>query len=139
MSKRKKRKSAEKLEAQARAHEALYGTDWKEVMEYRGQALEIVERYSIKPNDKRISNNEINIFKKRLKEFEEGKRIMQGELSFYRVLRLLSEGESVDLGNEIEAKNLGMLEMLGYIKDGKLTWKGRDLMKIIKSSEKIKN
>ena len=67
MSKRKKRKSAEKLEAQARAHEALYGSDWKEVTEYGRQALEIIEKYAIKTNDKRIDAEEVKIFKKRLK------------------------------------------------------------------------
>lgn len=130
MSKRKKKKkSAEKLEAQARAHEALYGRDWKEVMEYRRQALEIVERYGIKPDDKRISNDEIKIFERRLKEFEEGKRRMRGELPFYKVLRLVNKGEFITPDNEIEVKNLQMLEILGYVKDGKLTGKGRDMLK----------
>ena len=130
MSKRKKKKSAEKLEAQARAHEALYGTDWKEVMEYRRQALEIVEKYDAKQNDKRISDEEIKIFKRRLKEFEDGERRMRGELPFYKVLRLVSEGETINPGNRIEVKNIQILEILGYIKDGKLTGKGRNLLKM---------
>jgi len=129
MSKRKKKKSAEKLEAQARVHEALYGTDWKEVMEYRKQALEIVERYDIKPNGKKITNGEIKIFERRLKEFEEGKRRMRGELPFYKVLRLIGEGGSINSDNKIEVKNLQMLEILGYIKDGKPTGKGRKLLR----------
>ena len=130
MSKRKKKRSAEKLEAQARAHEALYGTDWKEVMEYRRQALEIVEKYDAKPNDKRISDEEIKIFKRRLKEFEDGERRMRGELPFYKVLRLVSEGETINPGNRIEVKNIQILEILWYIKDGKLTGKGRNLLKM---------
>lgn len=130
MSKRKKkRKGAEKLEAQARAHEALYGTDWREVMEYRRQALEIAERHGIKMNDERIIEHEIKIFEKRLKEFEEGKRIMQGEMPFYKVLRLLDRGEAINHDNETEVKNLQMLEILGYAKDGELTGKGRDMMR----------
>lgn len=132
MSKRKKKKSAEKLEAQARAHEALYGSDWREVTEYRKQALKIVERYGIKSDDKRIDEEELKIFKKRLQEFREGRRRVQRELPFYKVLRLLSEGGAVNPDDEIEVKNLRMLEMLGYIRDGKLTWKGRDMMKRIK-------
>ncbi len=132
MSKRKKKKSAEKLEAQARAHEALYGSDWHEVTEYRRQVLKIVERYSIKSDKERIDGEELKIFKKRLEEFREGRRRMQRELPFYKVLRLLSEGGVVNPNDEVEVKNLYMLEMLGYIEDGKLTWKGRDLMKRIK-------
>lgn len=130
MSKRKKKRGAEKLEAQARAHEALYGTDWNEVMEYRRQALEIVKKYDVKPNDKRISDEEIKVFKRRLKEFEEGERRMRGELPFYKVLRLVSEGKTINPDNKIEVKNMQMLEILGYIKDGKLTSKGRNLLKI---------
>ena len=57
---------------------------------------------------------------------------MQKELPFYKVLRLLSEGGAVNPNDEIEVKNVLMLEMLGYIKDGKLTWMGRDMMKRIK-------
>ncbi len=132
MSKRKKKKSAEKLEAQARAHEALYGSDWQEVTEYRKQALRIVERYGIKSYGERIDAEELKIFKKRLDEFREGRRRMQKELPFYKVLRLLSEGGAVNPNDEIEVKNYQMLEMLGYIKEGKLTWKGRDIMKRIK-------
>jgi hypothetical protein len=132
MSKRKKKKSAEKLEAQARAHEALYGSDWHEVTEYRRQVLKIVERYGVKSDKERIDAEELKIFKKRLEEFREGRRRMQRELPFYKVLRSLSEGGVVNPSNEVEVKNLQMLEMLGYIKDGKLTWKGRDLMKRIK-------
>ncbi len=132
MSKTKKKKSAEKLEAQARAHEALYGSDWHEVTEYRRQALEIVERYGIKSDKERIDAEELKIFKKRLEEFMEGRRRMQRELPFYKVLRSLSQGGVVNPNDEVEVKNLQMLEMLGYIKDGKLTWKGRDMMKRIK-------
>ncbi len=132
MSKRKKKKGAEKLEDQARAHEALYGSDWHEVTEYRRQALEIVERYGIKSDDERIDAEELKIFKKRLEEFREGRRRMQRELPFYKVLRLLGEGDAVNPNDEVEVKNLRMLEMLGYIEDGKLTWKGRDMMKRIK-------
>ncbi len=131
MSKTKKKKSAEKLEAQARAHEALYGSDWHEVTEYRRQALKIVERYGIKSDKERIDAEELKIFKKRLEEFREGRRRMQRELPFYKVLRLLSEGGVVNPNDEVEVKNLQMLEMLGYIEDGKLTWKGRDMMKRI--------
>ncbi len=132
MSKTKKKKSAEKLEARARAHEALYGSDWHEVTEYRRQALKIVERYGIKSDEEKIDAEELKIFEKRLEEFREGRRRMQRELPFYKVLRLLSEGDVVNPNDKIEVKNLRMLEMLGYIKDGKLTWKGRDMMKRIK-------
>ncbi|UCF07958.1 MAG: hypothetical protein JSW28_10015 [Thermoplasmata archaeon] len=132
MPKRRKKKSADKLEAQARAHEALYGSDWREVTEYRKQALEIIERYGIRSDDERIDAEELRIFKKRLDEFREGRRRMHGELPFYKVLRLLAKGGAVNPDDEIEAKNLRMLGMLGYIKDGKLTWKGRDMMKRIR-------
>jgi hypothetical protein len=131
MSKRKKKKGAEKLEAQARAHEALYGTDWKEVTEYRRQALEIIEKHRIKPDDGKIADDEIKIFEKRLKEFEDGKRKMLGELPFYRILRLVSKGESINSDNRIEAKNLQLLEVSGYVKDGKLTARGRNLLKVL--------
>lgn len=35
MSKRRKKKGAERLEAQARAHAILYGLDWHEVSDYK--------------------------------------------------------------------------------------------------------
>ena len=79
-----------------------------------------------------IDEEELKIFKKRLQEFREGRRRMQRELPFYKVLRLLSEGGVVNPNDEVDVKNLQMLEMLGYIKDGKLTWKGRDMMKRMK-------
>lgn len=129
MSKRREKESVERLEAQARAHEALYGTDWKEVMEHRRQALEIMEKYNIRPNEKKIVDSDIKIFKRRLKEFEEGKRKMRGELAFFKVLRLVSKGGSVDSDKKIETGNLQRLEILGYVKDGKLTGKGRNLLK----------
>ena len=110
----------------------MYGSDWKEVTEYRRQAREIIDKYDLRPNDKRVDAEELKVFKKRLKDFEEGKRRMRGELPFTRVLRLLREGGAVNPTDETEVKNLQMLEMLGYIKDGKLTWKGRDMMKRIK-------
>ena len=131
MSKRKKKKGAEKLEAQARAHEALYGTDWREVTEYRRQALEIIEKHRIKPDDKKIAGGEIKIFKRRLKEFEDGKRKLQEELPFYKILKLASNGESINPDDKVEVKNLQLLEISGYVKDGKLTGRGRNLLKIL--------
>lgn len=128
MSKRRKKKGAEKLEAQARAHEALYGVDWREVTEYRRQALEIVDRYDIKPNDKETTDVEIKLFKRRLKDFEDGKRRMYEELPFYKVLNSINKGIAINRDDKIEVKNLQLLEILGYIKDSKLTGKGRSLL-----------
>ena len=129
MSKKRKKKGAEKLSAQSKAHEALYGAGSREVMEYRRQALEIVEKYKIITNGDKISDEELRIFKKRLREYEEEKRGMKNELAFFRVLKTISEGKQIDPNNKIEIKNQQLLEGAGYIKDGKLTGKGKDLLK----------
>lgn len=131
MSKRGKKKGAEKLEAQARAHEALYGTDWSEVTEYRRQALEIIERHHVRLDDKKIADDEIKIFEKRLKEFEDGKRKMRGELPVYKILGSVKNGESINSEDKVEVKNLRLLEILGYVKDGKLTGRGRKLLEML--------
>ena len=129
MSKKRKKKGVESLEAQSRAHEALYGEGSREVAEYRRQALEIVEKYGLSPNSDKISEEEIKIFKKRLKEFEERKRRMKNELVFCKVLRLVGEGEQIDTENKNELRNQQLLEKAGYIKNGKLTGKGKELLK----------
>ena len=129
MSKKKKKKSAEKLEAQARMHEALYGAGWEEAMEYRRQALNILKKHDIKTNNKKISDNELKLFKKRLIEFEEGKREMKKELPFYKVLRSIEKGTFINSKDEVEIKNLQLLELLGYIKNSKLTGKGKKLLR----------
>lgn len=131
MSKKRKKKGAESLEAQSRVHEALYGEGSREVMEYRRQALEIIEKYGLSPDNDKISDEELKIFKKRLKEFEEGKRRMKNELIFYRVLKLISAGEQIDPDNMNEFRNQQLLEKAGYIKNGKLTGKGKDLLKML--------
>jgi len=129
MSKKRKKKGAEGLMAQARAHEALYGTEWEEVSEYNMQARQIIEKYRVRPDNRRIGNEELRIFKRRLEEFRDGKRRMHGELTAYNVLRSIAEGGPAVTGDGAEAKNLRLLEAAGYVKDGKLTWKGRDLLK----------
>jgi len=133
MSKRRKKKGAEKLEAQARAHAIVYGPDWHEVSDYRQQAMKLIEKHGIRPDEKRVDAEELKIIGKRLEEFGKGKRRLWGELPVDKVLELLSQGKTVDPGDVIGAKTLRMLEKLGYVKDGKPTWKGRDLRKRIKS------
>ena len=129
MSKKRKKKGAEKLEAQSKAHEALYGNGAREVMEYRRQASDIVEKYRISPDDNKIADDELKIFNKRLKEFEEGKRKMKNELVFYKVLRSIGEGKQIDPDDKNERRNHQLLEKAGYIKNRKLTGKGKDLLK----------
>ena len=74
MSKKKKKKSATSLEAQARAHEILYGKDWYEVGVYRGQAQGIIKKMKVNLDEEEIAGKEKNILRKRLKAYEEGKR-----------------------------------------------------------------
>ena len=128
MSKKGKKKSAESLEAQARAHEALYGSDWREVDEYRKQALKIIEKYDVAINGMKIDAKELKTLERRLKHFAEGTRKMKGELTFFRVLKLVEGGESIDPGNKDEVDNYRMLERLGYIKNGKLARKGKTIL-----------
>ena len=87
------------------------------------------EKYKIITNGDKISDEELRIFKKRLREYEEEKRGMKNELAFFRVLKTISEGKQIDPNNKIEIKNQQLLEGAGYIKDGKLTGKGKDLLK----------
>jgi hypothetical protein len=128
MSKKSKKKGAESLQSQARMHEALYGPDWGEVGEYRGQALGIIERYAISIDEKKIDSEGAKLFKKRLEEFGTGKRKMVGELPFAKVLRVLKAGGTIDKKDAVLSQNLALLEGLGYVKDGKLTGKGRQLL-----------
>jgi hypothetical protein len=132
MSKRRKKKGAERLEAQARAHAILYGPEWHEVSDYRQQAMKLIEKHGIRPDEERIGSEELKIVGKRLEEFREGKRKLWGELPVDKVLELLSQGRTVDPGDDIGSKTLRMLEKLGYVKDGELTGKGRDLKKRMK-------
>ena len=129
MSKKGKKKSAESLEAQARAHEALYGSDSREVDEYRMQAMRISEKHGINLNGEKIDAKELKILNKRLDEFTEGKRKMEGELTFFKVLKSVEMGEAINLSNEDEERSYHMLELLGYIKDEKLSGKGREFLK----------
>ncbi len=129
MSKKGKKKSAESLEARARAHETLYGSSLREADEYRKQALNIIKKYDVRPNGKKIGAKELKIFEKRLKDFAEGKRKIKGELTFLKVLKTIEAGEEIDPNDEDEARNYQMLESLGYIKDGKLARKGRTILK----------
>jgi len=135
MSRKGKKKGAAKLEAQARAHEALYGSGWKEVTEYRKQALEIVRRHGVRLDNGEISSTALKLFAKRLDEYGRGKRRMEEELPFFRVLKCIAAGDIVDFGNEEEVRNLRMLENLGYIRTGKLTGKGRELLNALVSKK----
>jgi len=128
MSKKGKKKGAESLEAQARMHETLYGTDYDEATEYRRQALEMVKKHDVKPDEGTIADEELRLFERRLDEFKDGKRRMEGELAFYSVLRQVHQGGTID-PNRTEAKNLHLLKLLGYVKNDKLTGKGRELLR----------
>ncbi len=129
MSKKGKKKSAESLEAQARAHEALYGSDSREVDEYRLQARKIYEKHGINLNGEKIDAKELKLLEKRLKEFLQGKREMEGEPTFFKALKSIDLEKTIDLSNEDERRNYQMLEKLDYIRDGKLSGKGRELLK----------
>jgi len=131
MSRKSKKKGALKLEAQARAHEALYGGDWGEVTEYRKQALKIMTRLGLKLDNGDISVAALKLFAKRLEEFCSGKRKMRGEMPFLRVLRTVGDGEALNSGDETDIRNFRMLEDLGYIRQGKLTGKGNELLKAL--------
>ena len=133
MSRKSKKKGAVKLEAQARAHEALYGGDWGEVTEYRKQALRIVTRLGLKLENGDVSIAALKLFAKRLEEYGSGKRKMRGELPFLRVLRTVREGSVLDYGNETDVWNFRILEGLGYIRQGTLTGKGKILLKALTS------
>jgi len=133
MSRKGKKKGAVKLEAQARAHEALYGGDWREVTEYRKQALRIVTSLGLRLDNGEVSAAALKLFAKRLEEYGSGKRKMRGDMPFLRVLRTVMEGRVLDYGNETEVRNFRMLEGLGYIRQGKLTGKGNELLKVLLS------
>jgi hypothetical protein len=133
MSRKSKKKGALKLEAQARAHEALYGGDWREVTEYRKQALRIVTSLGLKLDNGEISAAALKLFAKRLEEYVRGKRKMRGEMPFLRVLRTINEGGVLDFDNETDVRNFRMLENLGYIRQGTLTGKGNKLLQALMS------
>lgn len=128
MSKKRKKKSAISLEALSRAHEMLYGKDWYEVGLYRKQAQEIMKKGKIKLDNEEISEKEKEILRKRLKEYEEGKKDIDKNLLFYKILRDLDEGKAIDMSDERVKKNLEILEEFEYVKEMKITAKGRKIL-----------
>lgn len=132
---KREKEGAEKLEAQARAHEALYGSGWKEVTGYRKQALEIMSRHRLRTDNGRISGAALKLFSKRLEEFRSGKRRADENLPFMRLLGKLARGKLPDFGDGAEVRNLRMLEGLGFVKNGSLTGKGRELLRDIRSRD----
>lgn len=129
MSKKGKKKGAVRLEAQARMHEALYGGDWKEVAEYRRQALAVAGKHGLRLDNGKVKAETIKLFARRLEEFAAGKRKLKGEPPFLKVLWTVRDGELPDYGSEDEMRSLRMLEALGHIRDGTLTGKGRELLR----------
>lgn len=131
MSKKGKKKGAKRLEAQARMHEALYGGDWKEVGEYRRQALAVAGKHGLRLDNGKVTAEAVKLLSRRLEEFAAGKRKLKGEPPFLKVLRTARDCELPDYGNEDEMRSLRMLEALGHIRNGALSGKGRELLRAI--------
>ncbi|MBN2013838.1 MAG: hypothetical protein JW778_01525, partial [Candidatus Altiarchaeota archaeon] len=129
MSKKSRKKSATSLEAQARAHETLYGKDWYEVGVYRRQAQEIIKKAKARLEEEEIAEKEKNILRKRLKEYGEGRREIDKSLLFYKILERLNENKPIDLSDDRVKDNLKVLEELEYIKNMGITAKGKKMLK----------
>lgn len=132
MSKKKKIKGAMRLEAQARAHKTLYGEDWYEVSEYRRQARKILEKKRVNVRGEDVASEEKKILKKRLKEYETGRRRARKELVFIRVLEALRDNKSLAPEDERTKNNLRLLTELDYVRKDKITAKGRRLLESLK-------
>ncbi len=128
MSKKKKKKSATSLEAQARAHEILYGGDWYEVGVYRKQAQEIIKKMRVELDEGEIVEKEKSILRKRLKEYEEGKREIDRSLLFYKILEKLDKKKAINLNDDGVRNNLQVLGEFGYVKDMGITPKGKKML-----------
>ncbi len=126
--KKKKKKSATSLEAQARAHETLYGKDWYEVGVYRKQAQEIIKKMKVKVDEREIIEKEKNILRKRLKEYGEGKREIDRSLLFYKIPEKIDKKKAIDLSDDKVRNNPQVLGELGYVKDRGITPKGKQML-----------
>lgn len=132
MPKKRKKKKASKLKAQAEAHRALYGDSSREVLEYGRQSEETQEKYNVFLNGNYVDKETLKIFRRKVEQYAQGKE-MRSELLFYRILKILNEGESLEINEEVKT-NLVLLERSGFIDESKITPQGRELLRRIEQN-----